>query len=458
MNDTRARKSAFARDLDARRARDWARLALLLAACAVFTVVAGAGSDGWLVLLSGVAGLSLAGAGLWWALAHRGWTRLLGALLAVLVPIGVLVLYASSGLWVVAVCAIALWTAALASARSALRSVRQPHAKRRRRGRKTPPPSRPVFIMNPRSGGGKVERFDLVRRAEALGARVILIAPDGTTDPEAEARRALAEGADLLGVAGGDGTQALVAAVAAEHDVPFLVIAAGTRNHFAMDLGLDRTDPVTSLEALTDGVEFRVDLGDVDGRAFVNTVSFGAYAEIVQSPEYRDAKAFTALDLLPDLLMGEAGATLGVHAGSTRLHAPQAVLVSNNPYARADPFGGGRRPRLDSGNLGVIGIKVEGAAQAAEVVLRGERAGGITSTKSSRVEVSADRSHIPVAIDGEALVMPVPVVCTLRQGALRVRVPRRRPGATYSPPNVDWRRIVRLALDRPQADAGEGDD
>ncbi|WP_306085217.1 diacylglycerol/lipid kinase family protein, partial [Streptomyces acidiscabies] len=263
---------------------------------------------------------------------------------------------------------------------------------------------------------------------------------------------------DLLGVAGGDGTQALVAAVAAEHDVPFLVIAAGTRNHFAMDLGLDRTDPVTSLEALTDGVEFRVDLGDVDGRAFVNTVSFGAYAEIVQSPEYRDAKAFTAFDLLPDLLMGEAGATLGVRADGTRLHAPQAVLVSNNPYARADPFGGGRRPRLDSGNLGVIGIKVEGAAQAAEVVLRGERAGGITSTKSARVEVSADRPHIPVAIDGEALVLPVPVVCTLRQGALRVRVPRRRPGATYSPPNVDWRRIVRLALDRPVGDMGEGDE
>nr|WP_119611921.1 hypothetical protein [Streptomyces acidiscabies] len=190
MNDTRAR-SAFARDLDARRARDWARLALLLAACAAFTVVAGAGSDGWLVLLSGVGGLSLAGAGLWWALAHRGWTRLLGALLAVLVPFGVLALYASSGLWIVAVSAIALWTAALASARSALRSVRQPHAKRRRRGRKTPPPSRPVFIMNPRSGGGKVERFDLARRAEALGARVILIAPDGTTDPEAEALRAL---------------------------------------------------------------------------------------------------------------------------------------------------------------------------------------------------------------------------------------------------------------------------
>lgn len=451
MNDTRAQDAArqSARFEEARRARNWARLALLLAFLTFLVVVAGSDKDGWLVLLTGVGGLALAGAGLWWALAHRGWPRLLGALLALSVPVGVLALYASSGLWVVAVAAIGLWTSALASARAALRSVRQPHHRRRRRGRKTPPPKQPVFIMNPRSGGGKVERHDLVRRAEALGARVILIDPDGSTDPEAEARRAIAEGADLLGVAGGDGTQALVAAVAAAHDIPFLVIAAGTRNHFAMDLGLDRTDPVTSLDALTDGVELRVDLGDVDGRAFVNTVSFGAYAEIVQRPEYRDAKAFTALDLLPDLLMGDAGATLSVDVGETRLQAPQAVLVSNNPYARADPFGVGRRPRLDSGSLGVIGIKVEGAAQAAEIALLGERAGSITALPARRVEVRADREHIPVAIDGEALVLPVPVVCTLRPAALRVRVPRRRPGATYAPPTVDWRRIVRLALDRP---------
>lgn len=147
-----------------------------------------------------------------------------------------------------------------------------------------------------------------MERAEELGARVILLDLDTHPDPVALARQAVAEGADLLGVAGGDGTQALVAEVAAEHGLPFMVVAAGTRNHFAMDLGLDREDPSSSLDALTDGVELRVDLGDVGGLPFVNTASFGAYAEIVQSPEYRDAKAATALDQLPDLLAGEAGA------------------------------------------------------------------------------------------------------------------------------------------------------
>ena len=155
--------------------------------------------------------------------------------------------------------------------------------------------------MNPRSGGGKVARFDLQQKAEALGAEVALL-DRPHTDVQQLARDALARGADLLGVAGGDGTQALVAQVAAEHDVPFLVISAGTRNHFALDLGLDREDPSRCLDALRDGVEARIDLGEINGRPFVNNASFGAYAEIVDNPAYRDDKRGTTLDALPDLL------------------------------------------------------------------------------------------------------------------------------------------------------------
>ncbi|MCW8376086.1 diacylglycerol/lipid kinase family protein [Streptomyces justiciae] len=428
-----------------RRARALARLALVCLAGAVAAVAAGASQ--LLILLAGLGGLGLAGAGLWWALAHRGLARLCGALLAVAAPVGVLVLYAVSGLWLFAVAALGAWAAALACARSALRRRRRPHGMRSRSVR---PPERPVLIMNPRSGGGKVGRHSLVERAEALGARVILLDLDARPDPAAIARQAVAEGADLLGVAGGDGTQALVAQVAAAHDVPFMVLAAGTRNHFAMDLGLDRTDPATGLDALTDGVELRVDLGDVAGLPFVNTVSFGAYAEIVQSPDYRDAKAVTALDQLPDLLVGDAATKLQAQADGDRLPVPQALLVSNNPYVLADPLGAGRRARLDTGRLGVLAVRIEGAAQAAELAFRGERASGITSLTARQVTVEADAELIAVAVDGEALTLPPPVVCTVRPGALRVRVPRQRPGAPYTAPSVDWRHIVRLALDRPR--------
>ncbi|MEU6355545.1 diacylglycerol kinase family protein [Streptomyces sp. NPDC047072] len=441
MNATRTTHET-PQDGSAAEARTLARIALLCLAGAVVAVIA---AGQWFTLLLGLAGLALAGAGLWWALAHRGVARLCGAVLALGAPVAVLVLYAISGLWLFAVAALAAWFTALACARSALRRLRRPHGMHSRSAR---PPRRPVLIMNPRSGGGKVGKHSLVERAEALGARVILLDLESSPDPAELARQALADGADLLGVAGGDGTQALVAGVAAAHGVPFMVLSAGTRNHFAMDLGLDRENPASGLDALTDGVEIRVDLGDVAGRPFVNTVSFGAYADIVQSPEYRDAKAVTALDRLPDLLAGDAGARLAATADEERLDAPQALLVSNNPYILTDPLGAGRRPRLDGGELGVVAVRIEGAAQAAELALRGERASGITSLTSRRVVVEADEETIPVAVDGEALLLPQPVVCTVRPGALRVRVPRHRPGAPYVAPSVDWRRVVRLALDR----------
>jgi diacylglycerol kinase family enzyme len=89
-------------------------------------------------------------------------------------------------------------------------------------------------------------------------------------------------------MAGGDGSQALVAAVAAERDIPFVCVPAGTRNHFVLDLGLDRKDVVGALDAYTDGVERRIDLARVGDRVFVNNVSLGVYAAIVQSDDYRD--------------------------------------------------------------------------------------------------------------------------------------------------------------------------
>ena len=185
-----------------------------------------------------------------------------------------------------------------------------------------------------------------------------LLEGPGTVDVAALARQAVADGADLLGVAGGDGTQALVAGIAAEHGLPFLVISAGTRNHFALDLGLDREDPATCLDALTDGEELRVDLGVIAGRTFVNNASFGAYAEVVRSPAYRDDKRGTTLQLLPDLLKGHQGAHLSAQAGATRIEGPQALLVSNDPYGMSDVAGLGRRARLDAGTLGVVAIRI----------------------------------------------------------------------------------------------------
>ncbi|MGI5205745.1 diacylglycerol/lipid kinase family protein [Spirillospora sp. CA-108201] len=427
-------------------ARLLARLAVLAAIGVVVVLVLALGEGGLVVVGAEFLGLIVCAVGVWWFLAHRGVVRLLGALVAVAAPVAVLALFTFDGLWILALLLGGCWALTLACAREALR---RSAPERARQVAAAPRPERPVLIMNPKSGGGKVVRFGLVERAEELGARVILLDPSAPADVAELAREAVAEGADLLGVAGGDGTQALVAAVAAEHDLPYLVVSAGTRNHFAMDLGLDRTDPARCLDALTDGEELRIDLGDVAGRAFVNTVSFGMYAEIVQQPGYRDDKAGTTLRLMPDLLVSDGGQRLNARIDGTVLLSQQALLVSNNPYASLDDLGGAdRRARLDGGELGVIGIRVEDAAQAADLALRGSRSPEVTVMTAHRVEVTSDADEIPVAVDGEAFRMPTPVACTLRPGALRVQVPRDRPGVTVPAPPVNWRRIIDLASGR----------
>ncbi|HTT51026.1 MAG TPA: diacylglycerol kinase family protein [Streptosporangiaceae bacterium] len=429
------------------RARRWlarAAFGLVLAAVALVLAVAG-----WRSLtMAGLAAIGVCAvlAGGYWFLAHRGVVRWLALILVIAAPVLILVTFALHTLLWVAVVAVLLLVLAAGTGRIALRTDgARPRPAAVPAGR----PRHPFLIMNPRSGGGKVTKFQLREKAEALGAEVALLDGPGIVDVAALAQRAVAEGADLLGVAGGDGTQALVAGIAAEHGLPFLVISAGTRNHFALDLGLDRDDPASCLDALTDGEELEVDLGIIGDRTFVNNASFGAYAEVVRSPAYRDDKRGTTLQMLPDLLSGQQGAHLSARAGAASIDGPQALLVSNNPYGMGDIAGLGRRPRVDSGMLGVVAILVGSARQAVELARRGHGEGLVVLT-AGEVVVDADVPQIPVGIDGETVLMPAPVRCLIRPRALRVIVPRARPGVPAAKPPLEWPRLLRLASFRAQ--------
>jgi diacylglycerol kinase family enzyme len=409
---------------------------------AVVVLIAFAERGGVAVIIIGVIGACLLVAGTYLFLAHRGVLRWTGAAVVILTPVAILVLFAIHHVIWVALVSAALLVLAFAAAR---RALTPPAPGPGMPSREVPPPQRAFLIMNPRSGGGKVAKFGLHDKARALGAEVALLEGPGQVDVAALARKAVADGADLLGVAGGDGTQALVVAIAAEHDLPFLVISAGTRNHFAMDLGLDREDPAACLDALTaDGVEQRIDLGVIGGRVFVNNASFGAYAEIVESPAYRDDKRGTTLQLLPDILAGHRGAALTATADGTTITGPQAVLVSNNPYQGGDIAGLSRRARLDTGTLGMVAVTVNSAAAAVDLLRRG-RGHGVTALTAEDVVVDADTAEIPVGIDGETVKMATPVRCAIRPRALRVRVPRDRPGIRPPKPRLDWPTLRRLA-------------
>ena len=317
--------------------RRWlARASFALMLAAAVPVLAVAGWRSLALVGLNVIGVCAVLAGVYWFLANRGVLRWIALVLVVGAPVLILVAFALANLLWVAVVAVALMVLAAVTGKTAL-STDGPEAAMP--AGPAARPRQPFLIMNPRSGGGKVTKFGLKEKAEKLGAQVALLEGPQIVDVAALARQAVADGADLLGVAGGDGTQALVAGIAAEHGLPFLVISAGTRNHFALDLGLDREDPAAGLDALTDGEELRVDLGIIGGRTFVNNASFGAYAEVVRSPAYRDDKRGTTLQMLPDLLRGHEGARLSAQAAGTRIDGPQALLVSNNPYETTDIAG-----------------------------------------------------------------------------------------------------------------------
>ena len=343
-------------------------------------------------------------------------------------------------------------------ARYAVRHARQTEHVARRHARLAKPATRGVLIINPRSGGGKAERFNLPEEARRRGIEPLLLGPG---DDLCElARRAVRRGADVIGMAGGDGSQALVATVAMEHDIALVCIPSGTRNHFALDLGLDRDDVVGALDAFTDGVERRIDLASLNERIFVNNASLGVYAQVVQSDAYRDAKLGTWKQMLPELLGRDA---IDIELQFDAPHAkdwPNAslVIVSNNPYQLRRLRGAGTRPRLDTGNLGIFATRIRGAGAVAKLVTLGtigqhRRFGGVLQWSCLEFEVRAT-GPVAVGLDGEALILAPPLLFVCLPGALRVRLPRHATGVSPAGGAVTLTRrnlgaLLRIAAGKP---------
>ena len=273
-------------------------------------------------------------------------------------------------------------------------------------------PRRPVLFVNPRSGGGRAGRAGIAERARELGIDAIVLGP-GQRLPEL-VEEAVAGGADALGVAGGDGSLAVVAAAARAHRLPFVCVPAGTRNHFALDLGLDPNDPVGALDAFAHGVERRIDVAELNGRPFLNNVSLGLYGDAVQQPTYRGAKVRTLLETARARVGPSAEASgLRLVDERGREHTECAlVLVSNNPYALDPRPARGGRPTLDGGSLGVIVVEGRPAG-------RQPPAHAWTTT---RLEVQAS-APVAAGCDGEAVELSPPLEFLIRPAALRVRVP-----------------------------------
>jgi diacylglycerol kinase family enzyme len=384
------------------------------------------------LIVLGCVALALAAA--WYGLLRRGAARLLGVGTALLAIAAIVLILVLDGDHVAQAVLIGLGVGLTpAAARAAFRRrVSLAPAAR---------PEHPVLFYNPKSGGGKAEIFSLDAEARARGIEPVELTPGA--DLRELVRAAVARGADGLAMAGGDGSQAIVAEIASEHGLPYACIPAGTRNHFALDLGVDRDDVVGALDAFVEGGEHRVDLGEVNGRVFVNNVSLGLYADAVQRPGYREAKLRTLLDTVPDLL-GPDGSGLDLvwrGPGGHEHRGGAAVLVSNNRYRLGRAVGSGTRPRIDDGLLGITVASAPTGMGQGRLAQRPWREWSATD-----FEVTAEHP-VPAGIDGEAVILDPPLHFRIRPGVLRVRISRRHPGASPSAavPETVWGGLAELA-------------
>ncbi|MCW2998235.1 MAG: diacylglycerol kinase catalytic region [Solirubrobacterales bacterium] len=379
----------------------------------------------------GLLGIVVAFAAAWQGLLRRGAARVLGLGAGVVLAASVGTLLIPRDPLLAGVALGALWLS-LAAARAGFR-IHVPLAA-------APRPQRPVLFYNPRSGGGKAEQLHLPAQALARGIQPVELTQEA--DLESLARDAVTDRADALAMAGGDGSQAVVAKVAAEAGLPYACIPAGTRNHFALDLGVDRDDVVGALDALVDGGERVVDLGEVNGHVFVNNVSLGVYADAVQQPGYRDAKLRTLVDTLPGLVDG-AGTALDLRwreSDGDEHRAGAVILVSNNRYRMGQALGSGTRARIDTG---VLGVTVFDAPPGYSDRWR-RRPWRQWTAASFRVDA---RAAVPTGVDGEALHLQPPLQFRIRPAALRCRVARSHPGASPSAfqPDGAWPTVRALA-------------
>jgi diacylglycerol kinase family enzyme len=378
-----------------------------------------------------VLGLGLAVAGAWWAITERMPRRAIGIVGAALGAAAIVLALVRAtphgdGVALRLVVLAVLLAGAVGLGRAAL--ARDLRAHDELRPVPVSLPRHPVLICNPWSGGGKVEKFGLADLARGLGVEVVLL--DRGLDLEQLARDAIARGADCLGMAGGDGSQALVASIAIEHDLPFVCVSAGTRNHFALDLGIDREDPRRSLNAFRDGFERRIDYATVGDRLFVNNVSLGIYATIVQQEGYREAKSETTKALLPEML-GRTKEPFDLQftdPGRGEVDGAFLIQVSNNPYVLGATLDASQRRRLDTGTLGVVAISASTGVEAAQVFTlsalgQRRRSRHWHEFTAERFEVRSRSGKAYAGIDGEALELDTPLEFRIHPRGLRLLVP-----------------------------------
>ena len=292
---------------------------------------------------------------------------------------------------------------------------------------------RAVVLLNVAAGTVAADRT--VQRVVEAFARTSLQADVRAVEAsslEGDVRAAAASSAELVVLGGGDGTLSLGAQTLVGARKPLGILPLGTRNHFAQDLGIPR-DLHEAARTIEAGHLREVDVGDANGRVFLNNCSIGLYPQVVKGREVlrhrsREGKWMAMLLAAFDVLrrFPLVHLTLRVRERQAAFAVP-FVFVGNNRY-ELSLFALGRRGRVDGGELGVYFSRTRGRLGLLRLALLGlmgrlEQDRDFDAFTVPCVEIGTHRRHLQVALDGELAAMAPPVRCRTRPRALRVLAP-----------------------------------
>lgn len=289
-----------------------------------------------------------------------------------------------------------------------------------------------AVVLNGRSGSGaasaSVTRIRDLCREAGRDVRVTTAMGKGI---ERAARAAVTDGCELLVAGGGDGTIGTVAALAAEAGIRFGVLPLGTRNHFARDLGLP-LDLDGAMQVILAGATRRVDLGEVNGRVFINNSSIGVYPRVVRFREklrkYGLAKWAAAIWAVLAVLRRHPFVGVRITAdGEPMVRRTPFVFIGNNEY-RMEGLSAARRESLSDGVLALYVMNASGRRNLlwlAWQILRGRTAElkelEVFQVEDAEIELRRRSTH--VALDGELVTMRGTLSYRVLPAALEVCAP-----------------------------------
>lgn len=294
-----------------------------------------------------------------------------------------------------------------------------------------------IVIMNRGAGGREDPEARIVELLRNHSMEPRVVHPDQTRDITALAREAARTSDPIIVAAGGDGTISTVAAALAGSDKILGVLPVGTLNHFAKDLNIP-LDLENAVRTIAEGETAAVDVGEVNGRIFINNSSLGLYPHIVSRREAQQQRlsrgkwtaffwaTIQALRRFPFLDLRIAFEAREIFRRSAFL------FVGNNQYEIAG-FNLGSRACVNAGNLGLYLTHRTGRLGLFRLAFhalfgRVDQAKDFDAFCVTQARIETRKRRLLVACDGEVELMETPLLYRSRPAALRVRVPRKGAG------------------------------